>query len=145
MIPYQPPLLLSSCQNSVVTNVPSLFWEKRLQSFTSKTSNFGQFYVFPVQKRVDIMVISPSFDFMERFSQLCLVKSEKKQKRQDIWLYFGWNNQNKDKTKLFISPWKARNLALGKIKCRLGYLEVIRLHFEARIGFFAPNLGRKWP
>ena len=42
---------VSSCQNSVVITVLSLFWEKRLQSFTSKTSNFGQFYVFPVQKK----------------------------------------------------------------------------------------------
>ena len=41
----------SSCQNSVVITVLSLFWDKRLQSFTSKTSKFGQFYVFPVQKK----------------------------------------------------------------------------------------------
>ena len=74
-------VLLSSCQNSVVITVPSLFWEKRLQSFTSETSNLGQFYVFSVQKRVDIMVISPSFDFMESFSQLCLAKLEKNSKK----------------------------------------------------------------
>ena len=30
--------------------------------------------------------------------------------------------------------------ALGKIMCWSGYLEAIRLHFEARIGFLAPNL-----
>ena len=90
------------------------------------------------------MVISPSFDFMEIFCQLCLVKSEKNsKKRQEIWLYFVWNNQNKAKTKLFISPWKARNLALGLIKCRLGYLGAIRIHFEAKIGFLGPSLGRK--
>ena len=44
-------------------------------------SNFGQFYVFPVQKMVDILVISPRFDLMESFSQLCLVKSEKNGKK----------------------------------------------------------------
>jgi len=37
----------------------------------------------------------------------------------------------------------ARNLALGKIKCHLGYLGAICIHFEARIGFLAPNLGTK--
>ena len=44
----------------------------------------------PTSGRVDIVVISPSFDFMESFSQLCLEKLEKKlQKRQEIWLYYG--------------------------------------------------------
>ena len=41
----------SSCQNSVVITVLSLFWEKQLQSFIFKTLNFGQFYVFPVPKK----------------------------------------------------------------------------------------------
>ena len=36
---------------------------------------------FQYKKRVDIMVISPSFDFMESFSQLCLVKLEKNAKK----------------------------------------------------------------
>ena len=40
--------------------------------------------MFPVQKRVNIVVISLSFNFMESFSQLCLVNLEKNDKKGKI-------------------------------------------------------------
>ena len=89
---------------------------------------------FQYKKRVDIVVISPSFDFMESFSQLCLVKSEKNGKKGKISGFILVEiTKTKPKTKLFISPGKARNLAPSLIKCRFGYLRAIRIHFLARI------------
>ena len=54
------------------------------------------------------MEISGNFDFMISFCQLSPKKSEKWQKMQDFRLYFGLNNQNEAKMKLFYKPLKGQ-------------------------------------
>ena len=73
---------LSSCQNSMVITVPRACFEYNgskvlhLNLRILANSMHVQF-----KKGVDIVVISPSFDFMESFSQLFLAKLVKNGKK----------------------------------------------------------------
>ena len=54
------------------------------------------------------MVISPSFDFMESFCQLCLVKSEKMAKKARYLALFWLKKTKQRQNKAFYKPLKGQ-------------------------------------